>query len=865
MGAIRPSVFGEALRTYRVAAALSQEELATQAGLSPRAVNDLERESSTPPRLETVRRLAAALGLSPQERSVLLAARGAVPAVVGAAESAAAAPRLSLPLPPTSMIGRETEVAAAVQLLRQPEVRLVTLTGPGGVGKSRLGIQAAWEIADDFTAGVRFVPLASLGSADLVLPTIAQTLGFGESRPGGILRDLTEQLASTQLLLVLDNFEQVLAAGPDLVSLLAACPALKMLITSRAALHVSGEHEFVVPPLPLPIERGTSTFEQIVASDAVQLFVERAEAVQIGFRVTPANAWDVAEVCRRLDGLPLAIELAAARVKVFPPHALLARLERRLPFLTGGPRDAPARLRTMRDAIAWSYALLDANEQRLFRQLAVFVGGFTFDAAIDVTGNGTVPEGAVVEGISSLVDKSLLLPTAADDLINQDLGEPRFVMLETVREFALDELARAGEEASVRRGHADHFRAIAERAEPELRGAGQGAWIARLETELPNLRAVLDWSLAEGDVETGLRLAGALYWFWFLRNHVAEGRTWFERARAAGQEPADAAGKAAFGAGMLAWRTGEFATSKVYYEEALERFAACNDRWGIAVVAHQLGHLAEDLEHDGERSIALLSDSLAQFEAIGDEWGVAYSQRCLGWAWRVKGDYDRATSLLTPALATFRRLGDGWNTGVTLHLLGDIAREVGNWPEAIAAYQESLTHHWTQRDPLGVADALLRLAQILVSLGNTELAARFFGCAEAQREWTGVMVYEPARLGYEEAVAVARAALGDEPFQAAWEAGRSLTMEEAVEMAANLRAEPRPAPDRSAAPESSRLSARELQVLRLVSKGHTDREIAAILFISRRTATTHLTHILDKLGLDSRTAAAVYAVRHGLD
>jgi predicted ATPase len=389
-----------------------------------------------------------------------------------------------LPAPLTAFVGRERELAGLRALLARRDVRLLTVTGPGGVGKTRLTIEAAREIADGFAAGARFVPLAPLGSPDLVLPTIARTLGIGESRPGEILRDLTEQLASTELLLVLDNVEHLLAAGPDLALLLAFCPALTLLVTSRAALRVSGEHEFAAPPLPLPVEIGTWTFEQIAASDAVRLFVERAEAVQAGFRLTPANAWDVAEICRRLDGLPLAIELAAARVKVLPPRALLARLERRLPLLTGGPRDAPARLRTMRDAVGWSYDLLDADEQRVFRQLAVFVGGFTLDAAIDIAGDGPLPEEAVVEGISLLVDQSLLLPAATDDAANCDPGEPRFGMLETVREFALEELARSGEENAVRRAHAAYFRALAERAEPELRGASQSAWIARLETEL---------------------------------------------------------------------------------------------------------------------------------------------------------------------------------------------------------------------------------------------------------------------------------------------------------------------------------------------------------------------------------------------
>lgn len=777
--------------------------------------------------------------------------------------------QVDLSLPPTSLIGREREIADLHSLLSRPAARLVTLTGAGGAGKTRLALRVASDVAARFPDGLGFVSLAPIRASELVVSAIAQSLGIPEPTRDTVLDHLIASLASKQFLLVLDNFEQVLDAGPAVAQLLRACSSLKVLVTSRVVLGVSGEHEYAVPPMPFPDEAGAWTSEQIARFDAVQLFIERAQAVQARFELTPSNASDVARICARLDGLPLAIELAAARVKMFPPYALLKRLDRTLPLLTGGPRDAPPRLRTMRNAIAWSYDLLDEHGRCLFQRLAVFVNGFTLDAAVrvaDPDGTGSL---AVLNGIASLVDQSLVLPVPAspDASADGEAAEPRFTMLETIREFALEGLASSGEEQAVRRAHAEYFRELAERAEPELRGARQTIWLRRLETEIENLRAVLDWSLTSGAVETGLRLAGALYWFWFLRNHFSEGRDWFERARVTGTGTA-ARAKAAMGAGLLASRAGDYAESDARTREALELFAALDDRWGIAFAVHHLAHLADELHHDSARSVDTFRDSLERFREIGDAWGIAFSERCMGRAWVALGEFDQGIPLLEDALATFRTLGDQWCISTSLHYLGDVARLQGRLDDAIQYYQESLADSWAQRDALGVADALLRLGQILVERGDAVPAARLFGAAEVQHETAGIPLYGPIQAGYEQAVATARAALGNERFTVAWHEGRALPLEEAAREAVTIQRSPHRQTEALAqwsgpAPGAT-LSARECDVLRLIVDGLTDAEIAATLSIGRRTVNTHVTSILNKLGVKSRTAAAAWAVRSNL-
>jgi predicted ATPase/class 3 adenylate cyclase len=622
----------------------------------------------------------------------------------------------NLPVQPNPLLGREQEVAAARALLRQG-VRLLTLTGSGGTGKTRLGLQIVADLVDEFYDGVFFVPLAPIADPQLVASGIAQVLGVGETPEQTLSEGLKEYLRDRRLLLLLDNFEQLLPAAPLVAALLGAAPGLTVLVTSRAVLHVRGEQEFPVPPLAVPDCQHLLPLSDVRQNAAVELFVQRAVAVKPDFAVTHENAAAVVAICQQLDGLPLAIELAAGRTKLFSPPALLARLGNRLKVLTGGPRDLPERQQTLRSAIDWSYDLLDDREQQLFRQLSVFAGGCTLEAAEAVATSEGDPGLDVPDGLASLVDKSLVRQDEQPD------GEPRFWMLETIREYARERLAASGEEEAVRQHHTHYFLQLAEHAEVELVRASQAEWLERLEREQGNLRAALDWSTERIEGETGLRLAAALWRFWYARGYFREGLAQLTALLSRSDPTARTAtrARALRGAGVLAHSEGDSERARAFYEESLGIWRDLEDRQGIAAVLNNLGTVAHS-QGDYERTRPLLEESLAIRRELGHRSEIAASLSNLALLFWTQGDYGRAQGLQEEALALNRTLGNTSGTASSLSHLAGIALDQGQWDRAQRYYEESLAIWRELRDQSGTADGLASLGSLAYARGVFEQA-----------------------------------------------------------------------------------------------------------------------------------------------
>ena len=700
---------------------------------------------------------------------------GPVVESIGPAEPAATAPGAPTNLPQmlNSFVGRGRELSEIKQ--RLPTCRLLTLIGAGGIGKTRLALQAAAEIRAAYRDGAWFVDLAPLINPALVPRAVAQALRVEEIAGKSLIGALCDKLQATQLLLVLDNCEHLLKACASLAEvLLRETAGVTIIATSREALRVDIERAYPLDVLPLPdLDADT---QGIASSDAVQLFVERVRQHHPRFNLHEHRDRAVAEICRRLDGIPLALELAAARVAVLPVEQILRLLDDRFRLLTSGSRSDLPRQQTLRAMIDWSYDLLDDAEKQLFARLSVFAGGWTL-AAAEVIGEGKVlAKDGVVYVLIALVEKSLMV-------VNED-GD-RYRLLETVRAYAKDRLAEAEDVETVGERHRDYFLALAEEAEPKLMGSEQAKWLSRLEQEHDNLRSALEWSLAGLGSTGGLRLCGALQRFWWTRGHISEGREWCARALAGAQaeELTPARAKALSAAGLLAYWQGDYTSARARHEECLAIRRQLGDRGGMGISLNNLGMVARS-QGDHASARALYEECLAIKRELGDRWGLAATLNNLGNLAAAQGDYHASRTQLEESLAIQRELGDRGGIATALENLGSVAYDLGEPASARALHVESLTMRHELGDKLGVVISLQVLAAVVATLGSPLRAARIWGVAERLRADIGSALQPQDRSRHDQRVAAARAASGnDAAFDRAWQEGRTLTLEQAIELA----------------------------------------------------------------------------------
>ncbi len=945
-----PADYAERLRRLRKALGLSQAQLAARLGVSPASLKRWERGSAHPSALAW-RQLTR---LDADADDAVGAGRGPASVVPRSGPGA-------LPVALSSFIGRVRERAAVADLLTLS--RLVTLTGTGGAGKTRLAMQVVAERAPGYYDGVRFVDLSGVADPALLLPSVAATLGVQEQRGQPLSERLVAALAPCELLVVLDNCEHLLESCAELaLLLLRGCPDLRLLATSREPLGVEGERVWRVPPLALPADGTAATPEVLAGSDAVQLFSERARAVEPAFALTEANAAALAALCRRLDGLPLALELAAARVSVVSVEQILDRLDDRFRLLVSGRRGTPARHQTLQAAIAWSYELLRERERALFERLAVFAGSFALEAAEAVATTGE----PVMALLTALVEQSLVVKEEA-------IGEARYRLLETLRAFGRERLLERGTAQEALCRHAEYYAALAEKAGPHLMGAELQYWLHRLDLELANSRAALAWSIEARQDGLALRLGGMPWRYWQARGYLSEGRLWLERALACGSAaPVTVRATALNTLGILAANQGDLRTAHTRYEEALALWTELGDRRWTALVRINLGIVSAD-EDEYDQARALYEQALDAVRAVGDEWHTALVLNNLGDLCDREAKYGEAQAYLRNSLELWRKLSDERGIAMVLDNLGHVARCLGKTVEARALHEESLAlqRQWSDRhdivytisnlglvardegdpttamalheeslaicrergDRAGVARALHNLGLVALDLSDYGRASRALresleinrsldgkvrvaesleglarllrlatdawsvavlalAAAAGVRDRIGAPLAPADRVAWERDVATVRRHLGERGFAAAWAGGAAMSLQAVIALvletltesagafaARAVQAVPsgdasRPAGRGPVAAHGGRvrrgpghpdaLTERERSVLRLLSQGHSHKEIAVALTLSVRTVEHHLTSIYAKTGTRGKGDAIAYAHRQGL-
>jgi predicted ATPase/DNA-binding XRE family transcriptional regulator len=819
--------FGRLIRSRRRALDMTQKDLAQKVGYSVITIRKVEANERRPSR-QLAEALAQGLQVAPEERPtfVILARSWPDDGAVADFDDLDEAPpwrargsarTANLPSPLTRLIGREQETVEVRTMLQRNGVRLLTLVGPPGIGKSRLGLQVATELVEAYPDGVYSVALAPVSDPVLVPPTVAKTLNIKESASLPLTQSIIEHLSERSVLLLLDNFEHMLPAASFVAEILTSCPGLTVLATSRAPLNLRGEALYSVPPMALPDPVHDVTAAAVARHASAELFVERAQAVKPDFALTDTNAADISALCAGLEGLPLAIELVAARVKFWPPHTLLSRLNHRLALLTDGPRDLPERQQTLRGTIDWSYDLLDPGQKVLFARLSVFNGGCSLATAEEVCDpKGDLPM-SVLDGLTALADKNLLRHEERVD------GERYFHFFEAIREYAAERLVEFGEDQRIRARYGEHYLGLAERANDELAGEDQEAWLYRLDAEHNNFRSVLEYYIQGGTLDASMKLVAALWKFWRIRAHQAEGRRWISMALALPVgDPCRVRAQALYGAGWIALDHSDHQAARAYFDESLTLYRTLDDQRGIAEALHGVGMMVQ-AGGDDAAAVPLYAESLELYRDLRDEEGIAWSIDHLGCAALSLEQYERAEAMFDESTAIFRRLRHAWGTAISVHHQGlgalahdDTVRALRRHNEGLALFRElennwgiaasfdqlgyialhardhvraesyfrkSLSLNQAEEDRDGIARSLLGLASTAVARKRPHRAAQLFGAVEALAGANHVHMNPVARHWYEHDVAVLNEQTDPTAMAREWAYGRSAKLRQIIGMA----------------------------------------------------------------------------------